>query len=92
MANYEPTTNLKECWHGGRGTRLWKLSGVSRYDTRRLLDATGTNLVGFAGHKCYLGSASFHEIPGHPSGEGTRSSRRPIEPNGDPWATPDGSR
>ena len=33
-----------------RETMLWKLDGVSEYDVRRPLTATGTNLLGLVKH------------------------------------------
>jgi uncharacterized protein DUF664 len=54
---------------GTRGVLLWKLEGLSEYDIRRTMTATGTNLLGLvkhcAGMECgYFGHVVDRPFPG----------------------------
>ncbi|MGI5522483.1 DinB family protein [Micromonospora sp. CA-259024] len=61
----------KDCLHGRlRGIRealVWKLDGLSEYDIRRPLTATGTNLLGLVKHMATLEAWYFGEVFGRPS-------------------------
>jgi hypothetical protein len=63
----------KEYLHEGlRWTRealLWKLDGLSDYDVRRPLTATGTNLLGLVKHVASLEARYFGEVFDRPSPE-----------------------
>jgi hypothetical protein len=54
-----------------REALLWKLDGLSEYDVRRPLTATGTNLLGLVKHRAYsdaryLGEVFDRPLPGIP--------------------------
>ena len=76
-----------------RAAMLWKLDGLTEYDVRRPLTATGTNLLGLIKHLTNTEARYFGDVFGRPFSE-----RLPwwgdddYEPFGDLWATPDESR
>jgi hypothetical protein len=49
-----------------REALVWKLDGLSEYDIRRPLTATGTNLLGLVKHKAYSDSRYLGEVFGRP--------------------------
>ncbi|WP_446218964.1 DinB family protein [Micromonospora sp. IBHARD004] len=49
-----------------REALVWKLDGLSEYDIRRPLTATGTNLLGLVKHKGYSEARYFGEVFGRP--------------------------
>jgi hypothetical protein len=49
-----------------REALVWKLDGLSEYDVRRPLTATGTNLLGLVKHKAYSDSRYLGEVFGRP--------------------------
>ncbi|MDQ0988292.1 DinB family protein [Streptomyces sp. V2I9] len=63
-----------------REALLWKLDGLSAYDARRPLTATGTNLLGLVKHVATVEARYFGEVFGRPSPE-------PLCP----WQESDGS-
>lgn len=76
----------------GHDALLWKLEGVSEYDARRPLTATGTNLLGLVKHVGIIELGYFtevfgrsHDIPQPWYGPG-------AQPNADMWATAEESR
>jgi uncharacterized damage-inducible protein DinB len=71
---------------------LWKLDGLSEYDVRRPLTATGTNLLGLVKHLASVELKYFGEVFGRPSGISLPWSADDAEPNADMWATADESR
>ncbi|MDY0813050.1 DinB family protein [Kitasatospora purpeofusca] len=73
-----------------RKALLWKLDGLSEYDARRPLTATGTNLLGLVKHMATVEARYFGEVFGRPSPEGL--SRWQDSDGGDQWATEDESR
>ncbi|MDN5794539.1 MAG: DinB family protein [Intrasporangium sp.] len=75
----------------GRDVMLWKLDGLSEYDVRRPLTATGTNLLGLVKHLAGVESGYFGFVVGRPFPEPMPWMDRP-EPNADMWATADESR
>jgi len=87
----------KEYLHGDlrdiRATMLWKLEGLTEYDARRPLTATGTNLLGLVKHLSNTEARYFGDVFGRPFPE-----RMPwwgdddYEAFGDMWATADESR
>jgi uncharacterized damage-inducible protein DinB len=52
-----------------RQALLWKLEGLSEYDARRPLTATGTNLLGLVKHVASVEARYFGEVFGRPSPE-----------------------
>ncbi len=52
-----------------REALVWKLDGLSEYDIRRPLTATGTNLLGLVKHMGTLEARYFGEVFGRPSPE-----------------------
>ncbi|MEV5851100.1 DinB family protein [Streptomyces anulatus] len=63
----------KENLHGrlrrDREALLWKLDGLSEYDARRPLTATGTNLLGLVKHVATVEARYFGEVFDRPSPE-----------------------
>ena len=49
-----------------REVLVWKLEGLSGYDIRRPLTATGTNLLGLVKHRSYSDARYFGEVFGRP--------------------------
>ncbi|WP_369242107.1 DinB family protein [Streptomyces sp. R21] len=73
-----------------RKALLWKLDGLSEYDARRPLTATGTNLLGLVKHVATVEARYFGEVF-------DRTSPEPLarwqDSNGnDLWATEDETR
>ncbi|GAA1459572.1 DinB family protein [Nocardiopsis exhalans] len=52
-----------------RKALLWKLDGLSEYDSRRPLTATGTNLLGLVKHVATVEARYFGEVFDRPSPE-----------------------
>jgi hypothetical protein len=71
---------------------LWKLDGLSEYDMRRPMTATGTNLLGLVKHLASVELEYFGDVFGRPSGIPLPWSADDAEPNADMWATADESR
>ncbi|MER5740516.1 MULTISPECIES: DinB family protein [unclassified Streptomyces] len=78
----------KETLHGrlrrDREALLWKLDGLSEYDTRRPLTATGTNLLGLVKHVATVEARYFGEVFDRPSPEPL--TRWQDADGGDQWA------
>lgn len=73
-----------------REALLWKLDGLSEYDARRPLTATGTNLLGLVKHVATVEARYFGEVFDRPSPE---PLPRWQDANGsDQWATEDETR
>ena len=73
-----------------RKALLWKLDGLSEYDARRPLTATGTNLLGLVKHVATVEARYFGEVFDRPSPE---PLPRWQDSNGsDQWATEDETR
>ncbi len=88
--------NAKEDLHRylqvAREAVLWKLDGLSEYDIRRPMTATGTNLLGLVKHLASVELEYFGDVFGRPSGIPLPWFVEDAEPNADLWATPDESR
>ncbi|MFJ8677099.1 DinB family protein [Streptomyces sp. NPDC093589] len=70
-----------------RKALLWKLDGLSEYDARRPLTATGTNLLGLVKHVATVEARYFGEVFDRPSPEPLPQWQ---DSNGsDLWATED---
>ncbi|MFD3491993.1 DinB family protein [Streptomyces sp. NPDC058690] len=73
-----------------REALLWKLDGLSEYDARRPLTATGTNLLGLVKHVATVEARYFGEVFDRPSPEPL--SRWQDSDGSDLWATEDETR
>jgi uncharacterized damage-inducible protein DinB len=87
------TVNPKETLHRylrvGREALLWKLDGLSEYDMRRPLVATGTNLLGLVKHVASVEAGYFGEVFARPFPEPLPWYDDGAEPNADLWASAD---
>ncbi|MFD5142857.1 DinB family protein [Streptomyces sp. NPDC058401] len=61
--------NLHKRLRRDREALLWKLDGLSEYDARRPLTATGTNLLGLVKHVATVEARYFGEVFHRPSPE-----------------------
>ncbi|MGW6395158.1 DinB family protein [Streptomyces sp. NPDC055103] len=73
-----------------REALLWKLDGLSEYDARRPLTATGTNLLGLVKHVATVEARYFGEVFDRPSPEPL--CRWQDSDGSDQWATEDETR
>ncbi|MEV7910385.1 DinB family protein [Streptomyces griseus] len=73
-----------------RQALLWKLDGLSDYDARRPLTATGTNLLGLVKHVATVEARYFGEVFDRPSPEPL--CRWQDSDGGDQWAAEDETR
>lgn len=73
-----------------REALVWKLDGLSEYDTRRPLTATGTNLLGLVKHMATLEAWYFGEVFGRPSPQPL--GRWQDADGSDLWVSPDETR
>lgn len=73
-----------------REALLWKLDGLSEYDARRPLTATGTNLLGLVKHVATVEARYFGEVFDRPSPE--MLPRWQNSNGSDLWATEDETR
>ncbi|MEV5971440.1 DinB family protein [Streptomyces sp. NPDC051921] len=73
-----------------REALLWKLDGLSEYDVRRPLTATGTNLLGLVKHVATVEARYFGEVFDRPSPEPL--CRWQDSDGSDLWATEDETR
>ncbi|MFH7594611.1 DinB family protein [Streptomyces racemochromogenes] len=73
-----------------REALLWKLDGLSEYDARRPLTATGTNLLGLVKHVATVEARYFGEVFDRPSPEPL--PRWQDSDGSDQWAAGDETR
>ncbi|MFF9571251.1 DinB family protein [Streptomyces sp. NPDC014685] len=73
-----------------REALLWKLDGLSEYDARRPLTATGTNLLGLVKHVATVEARYFGEVFDRPSPEPL--PRWQDHDGSDLWAAEDETR
>ncbi|MGW0935069.1 DinB family protein [Streptomyces sp. NPDC002666] len=73
-----------------REALLWKLDGLSEYDARRPLTATGTNLLGLVKHVAAVEARYFGEVFDRPSPEPL--CRWQDSDGSDQWAAEDETR
>lgn len=71
---------------------VWKLEGLSEYDVRRPLVATGTNLLGLVKHVASVEAGYFGVTFGRPFAEALPWYDEGAEPNADMWATAEETR
>ncbi|MFJ3582903.1 DinB family protein [Streptomyces sp. NPDC090127] len=82
--------NLHRRLRRDREALLWKLDGLSEYDARRPLTATGTNLLGLVKHVATVEARYFGEVFDRPSPEPL--PRWQDSDGSDLWATEDETR
>ena len=92
MAISDPKADLHRYLQIARDALLWKLDGLSEYDVRRPMVATGTNLLGLVKHVASVEVGYFGETFGRPFNEPLPWFDEGAEPNADMWATVDESR
>jgi hypothetical protein len=76
----------------GRDALIWKLDGLSEYDVRRPMTATGTNLLGLVKHVASVEAGYLGDTFDRPFPEPLPWFEADAEPNADMWATADESR
>ena len=89
-AVYDPKGDLQRRLQRSRDILLWKLEGLTEYDTRRPMVPTGTNLLGLVKHMTFVEAGYFGDSFGRPV-PGI-SFDEVEETNADMWAQPDESR
>jgi len=92
VAEHDPKEELHRYLQAGREALMWKLEGLSEYDSRRPLTSTGTNLLGLIKHVASVELGYFGDTFGRPSGESLPWFADDAEPNADMWARPEESR
>ena len=85
-----PKDDLHRYLQAGRDALVWKLDGLSDYETRRPLVPTGTNLLGLVKHLASVEFGYFGACFDRPHGEALPWFD--AQPNADMWATPEESR
>jgi hypothetical protein len=88
----DPKDDLRRYLQTARDVLVWKLDGLSEYDIRRPVTATGTNLLGLVKHVASIEFGYFGDTFGRPSGVAVPWLGPDAEPNADMWATSDESR
>ena len=83
MADSDPKADLRLYLQGARHTLIWKLDGLSEYDTREHLVLTGTNLLGPIEHAASWEFAYLGDTFGRPSGESVPWLHSDAEPSAD---------
>lgn len=81
---FDPKADLHEYLQTARDVMLWKLEGLSEYDIRRPLVATGTNLLGLLRHVGSIETGYFGSVFDRPFPE-SLPWMDDGEPNGDMW-------
>lgn len=75
-----------------RKSLLARLDGLSDYDVRRPMTATGTNLLGLVKHVASVELGYFTDVFGRPSGRALPWFAEDAVPDADFWATADETR
>lgn len=75
-----------------RDVFLWKLEGLSEYDIRRPVTATGSNLLGLVKHVTGAEAFYFGDVFGRPIDAPELWIAGDAEPNADLWARADETR
>jgi uncharacterized damage-inducible protein DinB len=87
MTAPDPKAQLHRYLQIAREALLWKLDGLSEYDSRRPMTPTGTNLLGLVKHVASVEAGYFGETFGRPMDEPFPWLDEGAEPNADLWAT-----
>jgi uncharacterized damage-inducible protein DinB len=90
MAASDPKADLHRYLQDAREALLYKLDGLSEYDSRRPLVPTGTNLLGLIKHLAYVELGYFGATFGRPSAD--QPTWDESDPNADMFASPEESR
>ena len=85
-------TELQRYLQDGRDAIVWKLAGLSDYDTRHPLTPTGTNLLGLVKHLAGVEAEYFGIVFNRPFGGELNWLSPDAQPNEDMWARPEESR
>ncbi len=75
-----------------RDVVVWKMDGLSEYDVRRPLVASGTNLLGIVKHLTFVELGYFGPAFGRPMGQKNLWFEEAVEDNADLFARADESR
>ncbi|HEY6737659.1 MAG TPA: DinB family protein [Actinopolymorphaceae bacterium] len=89
---WDPKADLHRYLRSAREALLWKLDGLSEYDSRRPLTPTGTNLLGLVKHVASVEAEYLGDCFGRPFGEPLPWFEEDAEANADMWATPEETR
>ena len=92
MTQSDPKAELRRYLQTAREALVWKMEGLSEYDTRRPLVPTGTDLLGLVKHVASVEAGYFGDTFGRPFPEPLPWLADGAEPNADMWATPQESR
>lgn len=92
MPGWDPKEDLHRYLKAAREAVVWKLDGLSEYEIRRPMVATGTNLLGLIKHLASVEFGYFGECFGRPFPEPLPWLEDGAEPNADMWATAEESR
>ncbi len=84
--------DLRRYLQAARDALAWKLDGLSEYQIRRPMTATGTSLLGLVKHMAGVEFGYFGEAFARPYGEPMPWAGHEDEPNADMWATADETR
>lgn len=87
----EAKSVLQRYLQTGRDSLLWKLEGLSEYDLRRPMVATGTNLLGIVKHVASVEAGYLGDCLARPFEQEFPWFTDDAEPNADMWATADES-
>jgi uncharacterized damage-inducible protein DinB len=87
-----PKADLHRYLQRGREALLWKMDGLSEYDTRRPIVPTGTNLLGLVKHLASVELVYFGDTFDRPHDTSLPWYTDDAEPNADMWAAADESR
>jgi uncharacterized damage-inducible protein DinB len=92
MSESVQKASLQRYLQRGRDAVVWKLEGLSDYDVRRPLVATGTNLLGLVKHLAGVEAGYLGEVFDRPFPEPLPWMALDAEPNADLWATTEETR
>lgn len=84
--------DLNRCLVRAREALLWKLDGLTEYEVRRPMAATGTNLLGLVKHVAYVESEYLGVVFGRPFPESSPVDEPDFEPDVGMWTTASESR
>jgi hypothetical protein len=83
---------LRSYLQTARDVVVWKVNGLSEYDARRPLVASGTNLLGIVKHLTFVELGYFGPVFGRPMGQTNLWFEDGLEDNADLFAGADESR
>src|SRR5262245_13395591 len=92
MAASDAKSQLHRYLQLARDALIWKLDGLSEYDTRRPMTPTGTNLLGLVKHVASVEAGYLGDTFDRPFPEPLPWFEAEAEPNADMWASADESR